>query len=246
MTSGDRQAGPGGWCGEDEDDEMRGGSWHFGRNPICALAHGPPSPVLASLDGHSLCATRATALVLLTSQALSPASPPLKLLPSFFHSSSSSTSSSSSNNPLRHAQSIEPPLLTIPPLNNTIQSAIMFRATLTRNARLFSTSVRSQKSVTETVKDAAAKANRVVSDAALKGIEKGDDAASAVKNQTSEAASQASGNASKASGQASGKASELSSEAKGKAQELSGEAKGKASELAGQAKGKAEETKKKL
>lgn len=119
----------------------------------------------------------------------------------------------------------------------------MFRATVARNARLFSTSVRSQKSVTETVKDAASKANRVISDAALKGIEKG--GTSTPKPcfiemttdlvHTDEAASAVKGDASKASGQASGKASELA-----------GEAKGKANELAGQAKGKVEETKKKM
>lgn len=47
------------------------------------------------------------------------------------------------------------------------------RQTIVRNARLFSTQVRLQKSATETVKDAAAAVNRTVSDTVVKGIEKG-------------------------------------------------------------------------
>ena len=49
----------------------------------------------------------------------------------------------------------------------------MFRSTIIRNARLFSTNARLQKSATETIKDAAKTIDRTVSDAAVKGIEKG-------------------------------------------------------------------------
>ncbi|KAK5006751.1 hypothetical protein LTR28_006123 [Elasticomyces elasticus] len=49
----------------------------------------------------------------------------------------------------------------------------MFRTVVARNARLFSTSVRSQKSVTDSVKDAAKAVDRTIADAAVKGIEKG-------------------------------------------------------------------------
>ena len=49
----------------------------------------------------------------------------------------------------------------------------MLRTAIARNARLFSTTVRSQKSVTESVKDAAKAVDRTIADAALKGLEKG-------------------------------------------------------------------------
>lgn len=49
----------------------------------------------------------------------------------------------------------------------------MFRQTIIRNARLFSTQARLQKSATETVKDAAKAVDRTVSDTVVKGIEKG-------------------------------------------------------------------------
>jgi hypothetical protein len=49
----------------------------------------------------------------------------------------------------------------------------MFRSTIIRNARLFSTNARFQKSAAETVKDAAKVVDRTISDAAVKGIEKG-------------------------------------------------------------------------
>lgn len=49
----------------------------------------------------------------------------------------------------------------------------MFRSTIIRNARLFSTNARFQKSAAETVKDAAKVVDKTISDAAVKGIEKG-------------------------------------------------------------------------
>lgn len=49
----------------------------------------------------------------------------------------------------------------------------MFRSTIIRNARLFSTNARLQKTATETVKDAAKAVDRTIADAAVKGIEKG-------------------------------------------------------------------------
>ncbi|CAD0090311.1 unnamed protein product [Aureobasidium vineae] len=49
----------------------------------------------------------------------------------------------------------------------------MFRSTIIRNARLFSTNARLQKSATETIKEAAQAVDRTISDAAVKGIETG-------------------------------------------------------------------------
>jgi hypothetical protein len=49
----------------------------------------------------------------------------------------------------------------------------MFRSTIIRNARLFSTNARFQKSATETIKETAQAVDRTISDAAVKGIEKG-------------------------------------------------------------------------
>lgn len=49
----------------------------------------------------------------------------------------------------------------------------MFRQAAIRNARLFSTNVRLQKSATDTIKEAAQKVDRTISDAAVKGIDKG-------------------------------------------------------------------------
>jgi hypothetical protein len=49
----------------------------------------------------------------------------------------------------------------------------MFRTTIIRNVRLFSTNARLQKSATETIKDAAKVVDRTISDAAVSGIEKG-------------------------------------------------------------------------
>jgi hypothetical protein len=49
----------------------------------------------------------------------------------------------------------------------------MFRTAITRQARLFGTSARLQKTPIEMGKDALKKVDRVVSDAAVKGIETG-------------------------------------------------------------------------
>lgn len=49
----------------------------------------------------------------------------------------------------------------------------MFRQAVARNARLFSTSVRAQKSVVDSAKDAIKGVDKTVSQAAVKGIEKG-------------------------------------------------------------------------
>ena len=49
----------------------------------------------------------------------------------------------------------------------------MLRTSLTRQARLFSTSPAVRKSVVDSAKDAAKKVDRTISDAAVKGIETG-------------------------------------------------------------------------
>lgn len=49
----------------------------------------------------------------------------------------------------------------------------MFRTTIARNARLFTTSARFQKSVVDSAKDTAKKVDRTVSDEIVKGIETG-------------------------------------------------------------------------
>ena len=49
----------------------------------------------------------------------------------------------------------------------------MLRTTIVRQARLFSTSPRTQKTVVDSAKDAVKKVDRTVSDAAVKGIETG-------------------------------------------------------------------------
>ncbi|EKG10692.1 hypothetical protein MPH_12176 [Macrophomina phaseolina MS6] len=107
----------------------------------------------------------------------------------------------------------------------------MFRTAIARNARLFTTSARFQKSAVDSVKDTAKKVDRTVSDELVKGIEKSEQAADKVKSATGVGAQKAEGTA---------------AEAKGKAHELAGEAKGKAHEVAGKAQGKAEEVKGKM
>lgn len=49
----------------------------------------------------------------------------------------------------------------------------MFRTTLARNVRLFSTNVRLNKSAVDTAKESVEKVDRTVSDQLVKGIEKG-------------------------------------------------------------------------
>lgn len=65
------------------------------------------------------------------------------------------------------------PLLCLHTTYKPRQSATMFRAAIARNARLFTTSARVQKSTAEAVKDTAKKVDRTVSDELVKGIEKG-------------------------------------------------------------------------
>ncbi|GME35057.1 Lea domain protein [Neofusicoccum parvum] len=107
----------------------------------------------------------------------------------------------------------------------------MLRATIARNARLFTTSTRVQKSTVDSVKDTAKKVDRTVADELVKGIEKGEQAAGKIKEAT---------------GVGKQKADGAAAQAKGKANEVAGEAKGKAHEVAGKAKGAAEEAKGKL
>ncbi|CAI6338944.1 unnamed protein product [Periconia digitata] len=111
------------------------------------------------------------------------------------------------------------------------QTVIMFRAQITRQVRLFSTSPIVRKSPVETVKDAAKTVDRTISDQVVKGIEKGEEVTQKVKEAVPESTGEAKGQANQAAGQAKGKASEVAGEAKGKAQELKGEAKGKAQQL---------------
>jgi len=87
----------------------------------------------------------------------------------------------------------------------------------------FTTTVRLQKTPTETVKSGVKGVDRAVSDKLVDGIEIG----TKVGNKVKEAAQDIVG------GKTTGKASELRGEAKGKANEVAGEAKGKASELKG-------------
>jgi hypothetical protein len=49
----------------------------------------------------------------------------------------------------------------------------MFRTAIARQARLFTTTTRSQKGVVDTGKDVLKKVDRTVADAAVKGIETG-------------------------------------------------------------------------
>ncbi|KAF2433817.1 hypothetical protein EJ08DRAFT_573642, partial [Tothia fuscella] len=94
-----------------------------------------------------------------------------------------------------------------------------------RQARLFTTSIRYQKSAVEIGKDALKKVDRAVSDAAVKGIETGETVVEKTKETIGTDKGEVKGNAKEAAG------------------EIKGEVKGKAHEVAGQAKGKAEEVK---
>jgi hypothetical protein len=58
-------------------------------------------------------------------------------------------------------------------LSHTQITATMFRSSIIRNARLFSTNARFQKSAVDTIKEAAQAVDRTISDAAVKGIETG-------------------------------------------------------------------------
>ncbi|KAF2835904.1 hypothetical protein M501DRAFT_940815 [Patellaria atrata CBS 101060] len=113
----------------------------------------------------------------------------------------------------------------------------MFRTAIARQARLFTTSARVQKTATETVKDGLKAVDRTVSDVAVKGIEVG--ATQAIKETVGT-------NTSKAAGETQGAAHEMSGSAKGTSSELAGKAKGTAQEMAGKAKGTKEEIKGKM
>lgn len=78
-----------------------------------------------------------------------------------------------SHQAINHSRSVNKQSLHLHPQVFNCQSAIMFRAAVARNVRLFSTNVRLQKSATESVKDGLKAVDRTVSDAAVKGIEKG-------------------------------------------------------------------------
>ncbi|KAI7153244.1 hypothetical protein KC349_g8491 [Hortaea werneckii] len=106
----------------------------------------------------------------------------------------------------------------------------MFRQTITKQARLFSTSVPARKSTVDSVKEGLHNVDKTISQQAVKGI----DAARSATQSAKEAAEMK-------SGEAQGKAQEAAGSAKGTAQEVAGQAQGKASELAGKAKGKAAE-----
>jgi len=114
----------------------------------------------------------------------------------------------------------------------------MLRTTLTRNARLFTTSTRYYKGPVEMGKDALKAVDRTISDAAVKGIETGEKVAETVKQTAGKSTGELKGDAHEMAGQAKGKAQEVSGQAQGKAQELKGQASGKASELKGEAKAK--------
>merc|ERR1712227_702002 len=105
--------------------------------------------------------------------------------------------------------------------SHTTTTVTMFRSTIIRNARLFSTNARFQKSAAETVKDAAQAVDRTISDAAVKGIEKGEQAAASIKSATNISTGEAKGSASQMAGQAQGKASELAGQVKGAVNEMS-------------------------
>merc|ERR1711974_11368 len=59
--------------------------------------------------------------------------------------------------------------------------ATMFRHTLARNARLFSTSIRVQKGPVEAAQDGLKAVDRTVSETIVKGIEKGEEASAKAK-----------------------------------------------------------------
>ncbi|GAB7343588.1 hypothetical protein MBLNU457_1590t1 [Dothideomycetes sp. NU457] len=104
----------------------------------------------------------------------------------------------------------------------------MFRTQITRQARLFSTQSRLQKSMMDTAKETLQNANKVVGETLAKGIDNTQNAAGANK------------------GEMQGKMEEMAGQAKGSAKEMAGEASGKTSELQGKAKGMAEEAKQKM
>ncbi|KAI9666249.1 MAG: hypothetical protein M1821_004184 [Bathelium mastoideum] len=110
----------------------------------------------------------------------------------------------------------------------------MLRTTITRQARLFSTSPRVQKTVVDSAKDAVKKVDRTVSDAAVKGIETGVSIITSANAVTTEKATNATAETiGLKSKQAQGKAAEVGGEAKGKAHEVAGKAKGTAEEVKG-------------
>ncbi|KAF1824856.1 uncharacterized protein K489DRAFT_377382 [Dissoconium aciculare CBS 342.82] len=98
----------------------------------------------------------------------------------------------------------------------------MYRQAFVRNARLFSTSVRVQKSVTESAADAIKTADKTVSQkVVLPTIEAAENAASKLK----ESAGFAAKDAQIKGEQAQNEAAKLGAQARDKAQEVAGEAK---------------------
>ncbi|KAI6838649.1 hypothetical protein KC332_g2679 [Hortaea werneckii] len=114
----------------------------------------------------------------------------------------------------------------------------MFRQTITKQARLFSTSVPARKSTVDSVKEGLHNVDKTISQQAVKGIDAAKSATQGAKETAEMKSSEAEAKAQEAAGSAKGTAQEAAGKAQGKASELAGEAKGKASELEGEAKKK--------
>jgi hypothetical protein len=136
--------------------------------------------------------------------------------------------------------------------------AMLPRAIAITAPRPFTTSLRVQKTATETIKDSAKAVDRAVSDKLVDGIDAATSAAEKVKQSTEHVAkNDVAAKAQELKAKAAGKASELEGEAKGAAHQAAkkaqstadvaaGKAKGTANVAAGKAKGTAEEVKRSL
>nr|OQO20618.1 hypothetical protein B0A51_11479 [Rachicladosporium sp. CCFEE 5018] len=122
----------------------------------------------------------------------------------------------------------------------------MLRTAFARNARLFSTSIRTQKLAVDAAKETAADLNKVAGEKAAAGIEQAQQAAQKAKEAIGINAAEAKAKASEVTGATQGDAAKLSGQAQGKAEELTGKAKGAINEAAGKAKATAEEVKAKV
>ncbi|KAL1587288.1 hypothetical protein WHR41_04433 [Cladosporium halotolerans] len=109
----------------------------------------------------------------------------------------------------------------------------MFRTTLARNARLFSTAPALRKSATDAAKESGKQADQTLSGAAVKGLDKAQELAQKAKEAAGFGSAEAQGKASEVAGQASGKAEELKGQAKGTASQVEGKAKGAYEEAKG-------------
>jgi hypothetical protein len=120
----------------------------------------------------------------------------------------------------------------------------MIRQTLFRQARTFTSTPISRKTLTETVKETAEAVNKKIGQAAASGIQSARMSPrqqywwwakliDSIEDTTNSAKASAGMEANKAEGDA----QQMAGQAKGDAQQMAGQAKGKAAEMEGQAKG---------